>query len=65
MAMPSVQGGEAHATMPTLDMYVSSSVMEADAMQVGYISLLVGVDKDALSAVRKLQFDGVPNNENI
>jgi hypothetical protein len=63
--MPSVQGGEAHATMPTLDMYVSSSVMEADAMQVGYISLLVGVDKDALSAVRKLQFDGVPNNENI
>jgi hypothetical protein len=57
MAMPSVQGGEAHATMPTLDMYMS--------LQGGYTSLLLGVDKDALSAIRKLQFDGVSNNENI
>jgi hypothetical protein len=46
-------------------MYMSSSVMEAGAVQGGYTSLLLGVDKDALSAVRKLQFDGVPNNENI
>jgi hypothetical protein len=65
MAMPSVQGGEAHATMPTLDMYMSSSVMEVGAVQGGYTSLLLGVDKDALSAVRKLRFDGVPNNKNI
>jgi hypothetical protein len=29
----------------------------------GYTSLLLGVDQDVEPAVRKLHFDGVPDNE--
>jgi hypothetical protein len=46
-------------------MYVSSSGIDASAVKGGYASLLLGVDQDAASAVRKLHFDSVPNNENI
>jgi hypothetical protein len=65
MAIPVMQGGNANATMPCFNMYMSSSVMDGGGIQGGYTSLLLGVDQDAASAVRKLHFDGVPNNKNI
>lgn len=46
-------------------MYLSSSEMDAQGVQGGYTSLLLGVDQGAASVVKKLQFDGLPNNENI
>ena len=65
MAIPVMQGGNANATMSCFNMYMSSSVMDGGGIQGGYTSLLLGVDQDAASAVRKLHFDGVPNNKNI
>jgi hypothetical protein len=44
---------------------MSSSFVDATGTQGGYTKLLLGVHQDASSAVRKLHFDGVPNNENI
>jgi hypothetical protein len=64
-ALPSIQGCYANATMPDFNMHMNSSVMDAHVMQGGYTSLLFGVDKDAASTSRKLQFDGVLDNENI
>jgi hypothetical protein len=39
--------------------------VDARVTQGGYTNLLLGVRQDVSSAVRKLYFDGVPNNENI
>jgi hypothetical protein len=44
---------------------MTSSMMDARGIQEGYTSLLLGVDKDAASAIRQLHFDGVLDNENI
>jgi hypothetical protein len=44
---------------------MSSFIVDACVTQGGYTNLLLGVHQDASSAVRKLHFDGVPNNENI
>jgi hypothetical protein len=65
VAIPSIQSCYANAAMPRFNMYVNSSGMDAHGVQGGYTSLLLGVHQDAVSAVRKLHFDGVPNNENI
>jgi hypothetical protein len=51
--------------MPDFNMYVSSLGIDASAVQERYTSLLLGVDQVVVSAVRKLHFDSVPNNENI
>jgi hypothetical protein len=51
--------------MPDFNMHMNSSVMDAHVMQGGYTSLLFGVDKDAASTTRKLQFDGILDHENI
>jgi hypothetical protein len=51
--------------VPHFNMYLSSSEMDAQGVQGGYTSLLLGVDQGAASVVKKLQFDGLPNNENI
>jgi hypothetical protein len=64
-ALPSIQGCYANATMPDFNMHMNSSVMDAHVMQGGYTSLLFGVDKDAASTTRKLQFDGILDHENI
>lgn len=65
VAIPTIQGGYVNATMPHFNMYLSSSEMDAQGVQGGYTSLLLGVDQGAASVVKKLQFDGLPNNENI
>ena len=65
MVISVMQGGNTNATMSCFNIYMNSSVMDAGGIQGGYTSLLLGVDQDAASAVRKLHFDGVPNNENI
>jgi hypothetical protein len=65
VVIPSFQGGYTNVTIPDFNMYVSSSGIDASAVKGGYTSLLLGVDQDATSAVRKLHFDSVPNNENI
>jgi hypothetical protein len=51
--------------MPYFNRFMSSSFVDATGTQGGYTNLLLGVHQDASSAVRKLHFDGVPNNENI
>jgi hypothetical protein len=62
MTIPLIQGGH---TMPYFNAYMSSFIVDACVTQGGYTNLLLGVHQDASSAVRKLHFDGVPNNENI
>lgn len=58
-----IQGGYANAIMPHFDMYVTSSDMDAHGVQGGYKNLLLGVDQAAAFIVRKLQFDGVSNDD--
>jgi hypothetical protein len=65
VAIPSMQGVYANATMSDFNMHMNSSLMDAHGIQGGYTSLLFGVDKDAASAIRQLHFDGVLHNENI
>jgi hypothetical protein len=65
VAIPSMQGVYANATMLGFNMHMNSSLMDAHGMQGGYTSLLFGVDKDAASAIRQLHFDGVLHSENI
>ncbi|PUZ48997.1 hypothetical protein GQ55_7G290800 [Panicum hallii var. hallii] len=65
VAIPSIQSCYANAAMLHFNMYVNSLGMDAYGVQGGYTSLLLGVHQDAASVVRKLYFDGVPNNENI
>jgi hypothetical protein len=65
VAIPSIQSNYRSATIPHFNMYVSASEMDTRGVQGEYTRLLLGVDQDAASAVRKLHFDGVPNNEKI
>jgi hypothetical protein len=44
---------------------MNSSAINSLGTQGGYTSLLLEVDQDAASTVRKLHFDGVSNSENI
>jgi hypothetical protein len=55
----------ANTTLPCLNIYMNSSIIDSLGTQGGYTSLLLGVDQDAASTVRKLHFDGVSNSENI
>jgi hypothetical protein len=43
---------------------MNSFMMDGHVIQGGYVCLLFGVGKDAASAMRQLQFDGVLDNEN-
>jgi hypothetical protein len=52
-------------SMPGFNMHMNSFMMDALGIQGEYTSFLFGVDKDAASAIRKLYFDGVLDNENI
>jgi hypothetical protein len=60
-----MQGSYANATILGFNMHMISSIMDARGIQGGYTSLLLGVDKDAASAIWQLHFDGVLDNDNI
>jgi hypothetical protein len=51
MVIPSVY---ANTTVPCFNIYMNFSVMDSLGAQEGYTSLLLGVDQDAASTVRKL-----------
>ena len=65
MAAPLIQE-YANATMSHFNMY-GSSTMSAPCIQGGYTNLLLGVDRAATlqPAVKKLYFDGVPNQNDM
>jgi hypothetical protein len=68
MAAPLIQGGNVSAIMSEFDMYRNSSTMGSPYIQGGYTNLLLGVDRAATSqppAVKKLNFGGMPNEENM
>jgi hypothetical protein len=67
MTAPLIHGGNVNAIMPQFDMYINSSTMGNPYIEGGYTNLLLGVDRAATSqpAVKKLNFGGMPNEENM
>jgi hypothetical protein len=67
MAASLIEDRCADATMPHINMYRNSFVMGAQYIGGGYTNLLRGVDQAAAlqPPARKLNFDGVPNEENL
>ena len=68
MVAPLIQEGCTNVMMPHFNMHDSSSTMGAAAyIQGGYTDLLLGVDRAATlqPAVKKLNFDIIPNQENM
>jgi hypothetical protein len=55
----------ANTTMSHFNMFGSSSTVGAPYIQGGYTNLLLGVDRSAAfqPAIKKLNFDGVPNQD--
>jgi hypothetical protein len=67
MAAPLIQGGNINAIMTQFDMYRNSSTMGSPYIQGGYTNLLIGVDPTPIlqPVVKKLNFGGMPNEDNM
>ena len=61
-----LQEGYANTTMTQFNMYGNFSTVGAPFIQGGYTNLLLGVDQAATlqPAVKKLNFDGLPDQGN-
>jgi hypothetical protein len=58
-----IENRNSNATMPNFNIHGNSSVMSVPYIRGGYTSLLLGIDQASTLPSRKLNFDGLPNQE--